>query len=447
MSLPKIRKQIESRIQDAGDTMAGFLTLSGNPTSNLHAATKQYVDNKVPSVAETANKLSSAKTISLTGDVSGSGNFDGSNNLSITATVADNSHNHSNYLLTSGGTMTGNIYFPNNRGIIQNQNSTSNYTNIITWLQGGVSENSYDPQIGHHNTGDTNGAIILLPYSTANSPWSGNDGLYIGSTNLYYNGSSVLNTSNFTSWVPKKDGTGATGTWGISISGKATKDGNGNVITSTYLPLSGGELTGVVSRKYPASSDDQVRTWNDVFSWSARNASGKGTLKITFPVSWTNSMVMMEVDVFIYASDTYGGHSAKYLIGFYNYQPTPGWYHVFCYAVGGYGLPGITMRLAHDGSKCCLLLGSTTYTWNYPMVNISKVTEHYGKETSWGGAYTASLLTSESSLTNIQTLYVNGLTYGYNVRANNRYYQGAYAGNLGCIQSSTPGSGQMLWAW
>lgn len=109
MSIPKIRKQIESRIQDVGDTMAGFLTLSGNSTSDLHAATKQYVDNKVPSVAETANKLSSAKTISLTGDVSGSGNFDGSNNLSITATVADNSHNHSNYLLTSGGTMTGSL--------------------------------------------------------------------------------------------------------------------------------------------------------------------------------------------------------------------------------------------------------------------------------------------------------------------------------------------------
>lgn len=31
----------------AGGTMTGALTLSGEPTSNLHAATKQYVDNKV----------------------------------------------------------------------------------------------------------------------------------------------------------------------------------------------------------------------------------------------------------------------------------------------------------------------------------------------------------------------------------------------------------------
>ena len=41
-----------------------------------------------------ANKLKTARTISLTGDVTGSGSFDGSNNLSITATVADDSHNH-----------------------------------------------------------------------------------------------------------------------------------------------------------------------------------------------------------------------------------------------------------------------------------------------------------------------------------------------------------------
>ena len=44
--------------------------------------------------ASTATKLATARTISLTGDVTGSGSFDGSGNLSITATVADNSHDH-----------------------------------------------------------------------------------------------------------------------------------------------------------------------------------------------------------------------------------------------------------------------------------------------------------------------------------------------------------------
>lgn len=41
-----------------------------------------------------ATKLATARTISLTSDVTGSASFNGSGNISITATVADNSHNH-----------------------------------------------------------------------------------------------------------------------------------------------------------------------------------------------------------------------------------------------------------------------------------------------------------------------------------------------------------------
>lgn len=44
--------------------------------------------------ASTATKLATARTISLTGDVTGSTSFDGSGNVSITATVKDDSHNH-----------------------------------------------------------------------------------------------------------------------------------------------------------------------------------------------------------------------------------------------------------------------------------------------------------------------------------------------------------------
>ena len=44
--------------------------------------------------ATTATALATARSIGLTGDVSGSANFDGSANISITATVADDSHNH-----------------------------------------------------------------------------------------------------------------------------------------------------------------------------------------------------------------------------------------------------------------------------------------------------------------------------------------------------------------
>lgn len=45
-------------------------------------------------VADVAKKLETPRSISLSGDVTGSSNFDGSTNISISATVANNSHTH-----------------------------------------------------------------------------------------------------------------------------------------------------------------------------------------------------------------------------------------------------------------------------------------------------------------------------------------------------------------
>lgn len=58
--------------------------------------------------AATATKLQTARTISLTGSVTGSGTFDGSGNLSITTTT---NHSHGQYLPLAGGKMTGNITY------------------------------------------------------------------------------------------------------------------------------------------------------------------------------------------------------------------------------------------------------------------------------------------------------------------------------------------------
>ena len=43
-----------TKVSVSGDTMTGFLTLHSDPTANLHAATKQYVDAEVASVVDSA---------------------------------------------------------------------------------------------------------------------------------------------------------------------------------------------------------------------------------------------------------------------------------------------------------------------------------------------------------------------------------------------------------
>lgn len=79
--------------------------------------------------ANTATKLATARTISLSGDATGSASFDGSANSTITVTVADSSHNHTAGNIT-GGTLgvarggTGNASWTANRIIYPSASTT-----------------------------------------------------------------------------------------------------------------------------------------------------------------------------------------------------------------------------------------------------------------------------------------------------------------------------------
>lgn len=73
---------------------------------NLSVTGSTYCDNFIGN-ASTASKLQTARTIALTGSVTGSGTFDGSGNLSITTTT---NHNHDSvYVNVTGDTMTGGL--------------------------------------------------------------------------------------------------------------------------------------------------------------------------------------------------------------------------------------------------------------------------------------------------------------------------------------------------
>ena len=70
---------------------------------NLYAnsSSRVFADNYHPN----ADTLTTSRTISLTGDVTGSVSFNGSSDVSIAATVGDDSHSHTNYI-TSNATDT-----------------------------------------------------------------------------------------------------------------------------------------------------------------------------------------------------------------------------------------------------------------------------------------------------------------------------------------------------
>lgn len=66
-----------------------------------------------------------------------------------------------------------------------------------------------------------------------------------------------LDEKNYTEYVPKLDGTGATGTWAINISGNALNDSEGNKIVDTYAKKSevGGTPDLTLYMKKTADSD------------------------------------------------------------------------------------------------------------------------------------------------------------------------------------------------
>ena len=115
----------------------------------------------------------------------------------------DNSDVENVWLEVQGDIWTGgNIRINNNKSLIQNQDNTSNYTEIVQWYKGGKSQNTYNPQIGQHNTGgDGNGSICILPYATAANPWDGSVGLFITKSKLLLDNYRVPTTGNTTGTV------------------------------------------------------------------------------------------------------------------------------------------------------------------------------------------------------------------------------------------------------
>ena len=104
-----------------------------------------------------------------------------------------------------------NIYFNGTLyGMVTGSQSAtdSNYVKICEWHKNIGTNTSYPdytgslvPQIGHHNQGNTYGALILLPYSytpTANQNeiWRGKNGLYIGQTVLKWENKNILHSGN-----------------------------------------------------------------------------------------------------------------------------------------------------------------------------------------------------------------------------------------------------------
>lgn len=196
--------------------------------------------------ATTSSKWKTPRTITLTGSVTGSVSIDGSQNVSLATTT---NHTHS-YLPLSGGTIT-----PNTgkwcEGI-----RIKPYSNWATLFLGGGDEGTTGTSAKSWSIHNNIGTFYIANNGSSSFSnglsWSNAGALNIKSSSSFtYNSQAILHSGNYNSYAPKLDGTGASGTWRINISGNAasaTKLANSRTIWGQSFDGTGnvsGALTGV----------------------------------------------------------------------------------------------------------------------------------------------------------------------------------------------------------
>ena len=169
------------------------------------------------------------------------------------------------------------------------------------------------------------------------------------------------------------------------------------------------------------------------------SSSVTGTIKIKLPVTWTNTMGVYKIMLYEYNDRG----SSEITVSFYNYTSNQSYYN-YSYQVNG-GFKG-AVRIAHDGSKCCILLGNTSYTWNYPKVYVHQIFGGQSISANYFDTnFNISIITSEAGLskvTSIPKTSMNRHDDNY-IRAINKngYYGMGKVGNIDTdwIRTTKPG--------
>lgn len=231
--------------------------------------------------AATASKLATARAISLTGNASGSANFDGSGNVSINTTVSQAANADK-----VGGIHAASLFY--NKG----DWASDNWATIGTYQV-----NNNPPVSGAYHWGQ------VISSSTNNARFQ----LYVshklnGTGRLYYRTgwdgdnkqpwNTILDSENYNFFAPTKTGGGASGTWGINISGNAASATNADKLDGYHASdiinrISAANTGGIVAASltengYAKFANGLILQWGNA-SGENEEADNSTTFPIAFP--------------------------------------------------------------------------------------------------------------------------------------------------------------------
>lgn len=335
-------------------------------------ATRGYVDDGLDKkldktqTAVAAAKLATARTISVTGDLTGSVSFDGTKNVSFVGTLA-----------ASG--VTAGVY------------GSANAVAVMTVDAKGRVTKAESTSIGNAQTATKLAAARSFSISggataaAVNFDGSGNVQMVVAGLDVSKATLGILPVSR-----------GGTGLGTVPAGAFLSGAGQGALVPRTpaqvlediqALPRAGGVVSGPVTLgagsalgSMYGANDLSARTAQillpDGGGFSTHLATVAGAMKITLPpvTIGKNSMIRLRVDVYEYLDTT---TPVSILIQGY-VQTTRAWVRCKATIVGGTPDNDMPLRFGSDAAgRACIWLGDVTKSWQYPTVSVSEVHVKY----------------------------------------------------------------------
>jgi hypothetical protein len=182
----EVGKYIDFHGTDTGTS--DFSARVTNNGSHLYASGRWYVNNNQRVFADdyhpNADKWTTARTITLSGDLTGSVSIDGSSNATLSAQVVNDSHTHDGrYVNVTGDTMTGDLILGTNQlnfktsgdstspQLLGHRSSTDLNSRFFT-SEGGFSYTTFDGGTSNRPSTVTNNANGLFTFNTHSGSYS-----------------------------------------------------------------------------------------------------------------------------------------------------------------------------------------------------------------------------------------------------------------------------------
>jgi hypothetical protein len=168
-------------------------------------------------------------------------------------------------------------------------------------------------------------------------------------------------------------------------------------VSGTGKPADNADVTNYEDyRVTNRETDNSVTTISNPQGGSYSSSGDTGAIVVTLPQSWTNTMLKMEIDVFNYSQNK----SFKVQCGGYTYAGGPSWFNEFAQILGSVDSNN-RVRFGHDGSKCCIVIGDTTTSWNYPKISVKNFQAGHSNYTisQWETGWNVSIVSSLTGYT------------------------------------------------